>query len=100
MMQVIWRDARYSVRGLAHRPLYSAVIIATMALAIGANTAIFSVVDAVLLHPLPVKDLGRVVSLTNEFKALDLHDTQMGPIEVDNLRARRDVFASVAGVTG
>jgi putative ABC transport system permease protein len=99
-LHALWRDVRYAARGLSRRPLYSAVIIATMALAIGANTAIFSVLDAVLLHPFPVKDLDRVVALSDEFKALDLHDTSMGPIEVDDLRVRTDVFAAVAGVTG
>jgi putative ABC transport system permease protein len=96
----LWRDVDYAVRGLARHPLHSAVIATTMAIAIGANTAIFSVVDAVLLHPLPVKDLDRVVALTEDFKALDIHETAMGPIEVENLRARTDVFAMVAGVTG
>jgi putative ABC transport system permease protein len=99
-LHALWRELQYAVRGLARRVAYAAVIVATMALAIGANTAIFSVVDAVLLHPLPVKDLGRVVALTEDFKNLDLHETQMGPVEVDELRARTDVFAAVAGVTG
>ncbi len=45
------RDSRYAIRGLARRPMYATAIIMTLALGIGANTAIFSLVEAVLLRP-------------------------------------------------
>jgi putative ABC transport system permease protein len=60
-LETFWRDARYGARTLRKNPSYVAVIILTLALGIGANTAIFSVVNSVLLKPLPFKDANRLV---------------------------------------
>ena len=57
------RNLRYAVRGLLARPGFSAVAILTLALGIGANTAIFTVVDAVLLRSLPFRNPSRLVLL-------------------------------------
>jgi predicted permease len=62
-MQTLWQDIRYAVRMLTKNPAFSAIAILSLALGIGANTTIFTVVNAILLNPLPVKDASRVMEL-------------------------------------
>ena len=61
----LWRDMRYAARMLARTPAFTAVAVLSLALGIGANTAIFSVVDALMLRPLAVPEPERLILLTN-----------------------------------
>ncbi len=63
-MQTIWQDLRYGIRTLVKNPAFSAIAILTLALGIGANTAIFTVLDSVLLNSLPVRNPQQLVLLT------------------------------------
>jgi putative ABC transport system permease protein len=56
-------DVRHALRQLARRPVFTAVVVLTLALGIGANTAIFSVANALFLRPLPYRDAGRLVEV-------------------------------------
>src|SRR5436853_6640643 len=60
-MQALWNDLRYGTRILLQRPARSAIASVALALSIGANTAIFSAINTLLLRPLPVKDIDRLV---------------------------------------
>ena len=77
-LERLWQDLRFGLRMLRKNPAFTAVAVATLALGIGANTAIFTVLDAVLLRPLPFPDAGRVVWVT-ELMPQSGRDTVLTP---------------------
>src|SRR6478735_12519933 len=62
-MTTLWKDIRYGIRRIASSPVFAIVAIASLALGIGANTAVFSLVNTVLLRPFPVEDPGSLAAL-------------------------------------
>jgi putative ABC transport system permease protein len=77
-LERLWQDVRFGLRVLRKTPAFTAVAVVTLALGIGANTAIFTVIDAVLLRPLPCPDPGRVVWVT-ELMPQSGRDTVLTP---------------------
>ena len=69
-MDAMWRDVRMAVRGLVRRPFFTALAGVTLAIGIGANTAIYSVVDGVLINPLPFPDADPLVSYNHQAPGL------------------------------
>ncbi len=88
-METLFKDIRYGARALWRRPGFTAVAVITLALGIGANTAIFSVVNATLLRPLPFKDPERVVMLWG-FLPKMAQTTDKLPASAGNFVALRD----------
>jgi len=62
-MRVVLRDFRYAIRLLGRQRLFTLIALTTLALGIGANSAIFAVVNAVLLRPLPYRDAERIMTI-------------------------------------
>ena len=91
------RDAAFALRQFAKRRAFTAISLLTLALGIGANAAIFSAVDAVLLHPLPVHDLERLAFLYDNLPALGLAKMPMDPAETLEMAKRSDLFTNIAG---
>src|SRR5438067_9849284 len=97
-MDAILQDLRYALRTLRRSPGFTTVTILTLALGIGANTAIFSVVDAVLLKPLPYPHADRLVSLDTRVPGpgKDIFGEAMSYPDIQQLQALTRDFAGVA----
>jgi putative ABC transport system permease protein len=98
-LAAMWRDTRYAARGLARKPLYTCAAVLTLALAIGANTTIFSVFDAVLLHPFPLPNLRQLVVVHDDFPLMNLRTTGTSALEGLDLFERKDLFSVSASST-
>src|SRR5262245_46139697 len=98
-MRTMWRDLRYGARMLLKKPGFTAVAALTLALGIGADTAIFSLIDAVLLKTLPVKDPEQLVALTSLTGAGERKYSFSYPTFHD-LRERNQAFADIFAYDG
>lgn len=95
-----WQDVRYGLRMLRKKPAFTAVAILTLALGVGANTAIFSIVNAVLLRSLPYRDPDRLVRISFDDPGSGLRNVLFSVPELDDLRNRAGVFEDVSTIGG
>jgi putative ABC transport system permease protein len=89
-------DLRYALRNLLRQPAFAAVVVITLALGIGTSTAIFSVVNAVLLRPLPFPNSDRLQVVWGNYRALNIARLPAKAAEYDDYAQQRQVFDSVA----
>ncbi len=97
-MGTLLQDVRYGLRMLVKKPTFTLVAVLTLALGVGANTAIFSIVNAVLLRSLPYPDPDRLVRIFFNEPGVELRDVRFSKPELDDLQTRSDVFEDVTPI--
>lgn len=97
-MDTFLRDLRYAVRALRKSPGFAATAILILGVAIGASTAIFSAFDALVLHPLPYRDPGQLVEITENYTRFDITRMQLAAVELDDVRGMTSSYSHVAGI--
>ncbi len=97
-LDALLRDLRYAIRALARTPLFSVTVVLTLALAIGANSAVFSALDAVLLRPLPFPDGDRLMELRQRVDATS--ESNIAPVRLEDWARLNDTFSAITGLIG
>src|SRR5207253_1425951 len=95
-MDTLWQDIRYAARALIRTPAFTIVAVLTLALGVGANTAIFSVINAMLLRPLPYRDSDQLVNVANQG---EMGQMSMAYPDIADIRATNSVFSNLAAFT-
>jgi len=95
-MGTLLQDVRYGLRMLVKKPTFTIVAVLTLALGVGANTAIFSIVNAVLLRSLPFRDPDRLVRIYFNNPGVGLRGVRFSVPEFDDLRTQTNVFEDVS----
>jgi predicted permease len=92
------QDVRLALRRMRRNPLFAFSVVGTLALGVAATTAIYTVVDGVLLKPLPFPDPDALVRVSSDYNALDIRDTGLSQPELQDYATRSAAFESIAGV--
>src|SRR5579863_7061962 len=95
-MKNLWQDIRYGIRTLARQPGFAAVIVLTLALGIGANTAIFSVVYGILLKPLPYPHSDRLTIIWTGLA--EEHRAPASKYQLLQMRQNSRAFEEIGGI--
>jgi len=99
-METLIQDIRYGIRTLIKKPAFTAVVVAALALGIGANTAIFSIVNSILLRPLPYKDPDRLAMIWMDNKRMNVDQDIHSFANYLDYRDQNQVFESMAAYSG
>ncbi len=99
-IETLWRDVRHGVRMFAQKPGFALTAVISLALGTGANVAMFSVADALLLRPLPVPRPGDVVTVGTEYQAADFTFVQTSYANYVDIRDQSHSFENLAAFSG
>lgn len=100
MLASMLQDIRFALRGLRARPAFTATVLLTLALGMGANVAIFSIVDSTLLRPLPYTQPDRLVHLWETYRGSAANRSEASYPDYLDWKARTRAFAGLAGYHG
>src|SRR4026209_420662 len=95
-METLWQDLDYGLRMLFKTPRFTAVAVLSLAVGIGATSAIFSVANALLFRPLPYKNSDRLVILWNRSPGLNVEQDWFSPGQYLDILAENKVFDDAA----
>src|SRR5258708_24790057 len=98
-MSPFWQDARYAFRVLVKTPAVTIVAVVSLALGIGANTAIFSLINALILRSLPVRDPQQLVSVSTISPENKEHDPLSLPL-LEEIRKHQQLFSNMLPWSG
>ena len=96
ILETLLQDVRYTLRQVRKNPLFTFVAVSTLALGIGADTAIFSLVNQILLHPAGITDPDRLVAVRERYDKLNLKSINVSPPTFADARDSRQVFQHTA----
>jgi predicted permease len=99
-VELAWRDLRFACRLLRRQPLFAASAIVTVALGVGANTAVVSALETVLLNPLGLRQADRVMAVRTQFVKLQLFHAETSGVEFREVRSLTEAFSAVAAMEG
>src|SRR5262252_9391645 len=99
-MKSLWQDLRYSARTLVKTAGFTIVAVIVLALGIGANSAIFSVVNGVLLRPLPYRDSGRLAIIWTHSPGANVAQDWPSPGQFSAIKSQNSVFEELALALG
>ena len=99
-MHTFWRDIRYGLQLLVKTPGFTVVAVLMLALGIGANSAIFSIVNSLLLNPLPYRDSGRLVIIWTHSPGANVDQDWPSPGQYEAIKASATVFEDIAIIHG
>lgn len=94
----IGQDLRLAVRRIRRTPLFAVTVAGTLALGVAAATSIYSVVDGVLLKPLPFERSDALVKITADFKGIDLRNVGLSQPELEDFGKRSGAFEAITGI--
>ena len=99
-MYTLWQDIRFAARMMLRAPAFTLIAVLTLALGIGANTAIFSIVNAAMIRPLPFPESNRLMSIWHSYPKINLPKASVSPLGLAYYLEHAKTFESMAAFTG